>query len=248
MFKGFYNLTSGMLSQGRRLDVISNNMTNVSTTGYKADRYTDSTFREYMVSRIGNKEKAASEEIGSASFILAPSQLYTDFTQGYAQPTDMLLDFAIEGEGFFAIQSADGIAYSRNGSFSLDNEGYLCLPDEGRVLDPNNQPIRLGTDQINVDSSGVIYLDGGEQLGQIGVFAFADNDQLARNARGLFVGGQPQAVNSTVHWKMVERSNVDLVQQMVAMISSQRALQSAAQVSKMYDQLMTKASTDLGRL
>ena len=113
MFKGFYNLTSGMLSQGRRLDVIANNMTNVATSGYKTDTYTDSTFQEYMVSRVGNKDKSAPAELGGASYILAPSKLYTDYTQGALEPTDLPFDFALEGEGFFAIQTEGGIAYTR---------------------------------------------------------------------------------------------------------------------------------------
>jgi len=248
MFKGFYNLTSGMLSQGRRLDVVSNNMTNVATSGYKSERYTDSTFQEYMVSRVGNKDKSNPAEIGGASYLLAPSELYTNYTQGGLEETGYSLDFAIEGDGFFAIQGADGIAYSRSGSFSLDEEGYLCLPGEGRVLDTSGNPILLGSDQIRVDQSGSIYSKGGQFIARLGVYAFADNNQLEKNPRGLFTGNGAALADATVHWKMIERSNVDLVQQMVEMISSQRALQSAAQMSKMYDQLMTKASSDLGRV
>lgn len=250
MFKGFYNLTSGMLSQGRRLDVIANNMTNVATAGYKADRYTDSTFREYVISRVGNKEKSGVTELGSASYILAPSRVYTDYSQGSLEETGLNLDFAIEGDGFFAVQTPDGVAYTRSGSFSLDNEGYLCLPDEGRVLDLAGQPINLGTDRILADSQGGIYSEqNGTYLGQLGVYTFQDNGQLARNDRGLFTGGgQAQAGQATIHWKTVERSNVDLLQQMVSMITAQRSLQSAAQMSKMYDQVMTKATTELGRM
>ena len=135
MFKGFYQLTSGMLSQGRRLDVVSHNMTNISTAGYKADRYTDSTFQEVMISRVGNKNKAVSTEMGEETYILAPSELVTDFTQGSMEETTLPLDFAIQGEGFFAIQMEDGVAYTRAGSFTLDTEGYLCLSELGRVLD-----------------------------------------------------------------------------------------------------------------
>jgi len=248
MLKGFYNLTSGMLSQSHRLDVVANNMTNVATAGYKAERYTDSTFQEYIVSRIGNKDKSNPQELGSASYILAPSQLYTDYSQGYLEPTGLLLDFAIEGDGFFAIQTPDGVAYTRSGNFSLDEEGYLCLPDEGRVLDDSGNPIRLGTDQIQADSNGGIYSEDGTFLARLGTYSFADNDQLEKSPRGLFTGTGAQAADVSIHWKALERSNVDLVQQMVTMISSQRALQSAAQMSKMYDQLMNKATNDIGRV
>lgn len=248
MFKGFYNLTSGMLSQGRRMDVIANNMTNVSTAGYKADRYTDSTFREYVVSRVGNQDKRNPAELGGASYILAPSELYTDYEQGAMEGTGLTLDFAIEGPGFFAVQSADGIAYTRAGNFSLDDEGYLCLPDEGRVLDITGAPIQLVTDHIKAGSMGDLYTEQGSYMGQIGVFTFPDNAALTRTERGLFTGANAQAGAATVHWKTLERSNVNLVQQMVEMMSSQRALQSAAQMSKMYDQLMGKAANDVGRL
>lgn len=82
MTKGFYNLTSGILSQTRRLDVIGNNMTNLSTPGYKAETYTDRTFEEVLISRVGNKDKSGAAVIGTESYILAPDQLYVNQTQG----------------------------------------------------------------------------------------------------------------------------------------------------------------------
>ncbi len=248
MFKGFYNLSSGMLSQNRRLDVVSNNMTNVSTAGYKADRYTDSTFQEFVISRVGNKDKSSPQELGGASYILAPSRLYTDYSQGAPDVTGLPLDFSISGEGFFAIQSEGGTAYTRAGNFSLDDQGYLCLPGEDRVLDPSGKPIHLGTDRIQADAQGNLHQEeDGAFLGRLGVFSFADNGSLARNARGLFEGNGAQPLGaSAVQWKSLERSNVDLVGQMVEMLASQRTLQSAAQLTKMYDQVMGKAATDLG--
>lgn len=249
MFKGFYNLTSGMLSQGRRLDVISNNMANVSTTGFKVDTYTDSTFKEYMVSRVGNKDKSSPVELGGASYILAPSHLYTDYSQGTIEQTQRSLDFAIEGDGFFAIESDNGVAYTRAGNFALDDEGYLCLPDTSRVLDSGGEPIYLGTDKIKADNNGAIYTQSGQYLAQIGVYSFADNTALTRNARGYFTGEQANAkTDAVVHWKWQEHSNIELIQQMTSMMTAQRAFQSAAEVSKMYDQLMTKAATSLGNV
>lgn len=249
MFKGFYNLTSAMLSQGKRLDVIANNMTNVATSGYKADTYTDSTFEEYILSRVGNKDKSGAVALGNASYILAPSQIYTNFNQGALEETGMPLDFAIEGDGFFAIEAGDGTAYTRCGNFALDDEGYLCLADGSRVLDISGEPLLLATDKINVDASGAIYREGGGYLGQIGVYAFEDNAQLQRDQRGYFTGDGAQLSDAaTVHWKMQERANIDLIQEMTGMITSQRAYQSAAQISKMYDELMNKAANNLGNI
>lgn len=249
MFKGFYNLTSSMLTHQQNLSVIGNNLVNVSTAGYKQERYIASTFDDVMFSRVGNKINTGSE-IGRQSYIRAASQIYTDYTQGTLEPTGLPLDFAINGDGFFAVQNADGeVAYTRMGNFSLDDEGYLCLPGYGQVLDPNMRPIYLGTDKVYGGAQGLIYYDEGGAIGQLGVFGFEDLEELTHDERGLFTGGEGQVLeNAQVLNGYVERSNTDLIRQMTEMITFQRALQSAAQISKMYDQLMTKATTNIGQL
>lgn len=108
MTKGFYNLTSGILSQSRRLDTVANNMTNLSTSGYKAEQYTDSTFQEVLISRVGNKDKSSPTVIGEESYILAPSQLYVDYSQGSLEETGLTLDFAIEGGWLFRHPDGSG--------------------------------------------------------------------------------------------------------------------------------------------
>ena len=141
MTKGFYNLTSGILSQGRRLDVIANNMTNLSTAGYKAETYTDRTFQEVLISRVGNKDKSGSTVIGEESYMLAADQLYVNYDQGTMKETGLTLDFGIQGDGFFAIQTADGVEYTRSGSFCLDDQGRLALTGHGLVLGSDGAPI-----------------------------------------------------------------------------------------------------------
>ena len=250
MFKGFYQLTSAMLSQRRRLDVVSHNMTNISTAGYKLDRYTDSTFQDVLISRVGNKNKAVSTEMGEETYILAPSELVTDFTQGSMEETTLPLDFAIIGDGFFAIDRDGDVAYTRNGSFNLDDEGYLCLWGQGRVLNSEGQPIQLPTDHIYVNKLGEIYTEADRNyLGTLGIYATENTEDLERNEYGLFTGGNFQlSENYEIRHRMVERSNVNMVEEMVLMMSSQRALQSAAQMSKIYDAVMSKATTELGRM
>lgn len=250
MMKGFYNLTSGMASQQNRLNVVANNMTNISTAGYKAEHYTDRTFDEVMVSRIGNIDKSHYQTMETyQSHILAPDQLYTDFTQGSLEETNLPLDFAIQGEGFFAIQTVDGVAYTRAGSFTLDNEGYLCLSELGRVLDREGNPIQLPTDKLDVDAQGNLSTQGGEYLATLGVYMFPDNGELERTPYGLFTGEGAQLNDQVViHHKWVERSNVNMIKEMVNMMTTQRALQSAAQLSKIYDQVINRAVNDIGRL
>ena len=250
MMRGFYNLTSGMLSQGRRLDVVANNMTNIATAGFKAEHYTDRTFDEVMVTRIGNKIKTPYQTMETyQSHILAPDQLYTDYSQGAPEETNLPLDFAIQGEGFFAIDTGDGVAYTRAGSFTLDNEGYLCLSELGRVLDPEGNPIQLPTDKLTADRQGNLTTEDGDYLGTLGVYVFEDNQALERTPYGLFLGDGAQAADeTTILHKWVERSNVDMVKEMVKMISTQRALQSAAQMNKIYDEVIKRVVNDIGRL
>ena len=276
MFKGFYNLTSGMLTQGRRLDMLSNNIANVSTAGFKADRFTQSTFQEVMWSLVGNKRKDYTE-LGEQSWITMPSQMYTDYTQGSLDETGLPLDFAIDGEGYFAVEltaqeqaeeteeeGAEGEEgaqeaaeprriYTRGGSFSLDNEGYLTLPGYGRVLSAGGQTIQLVTDKLQTDGYGGLLTEAGAFLGRIGVFAFeSDEESLEKREEGVFLlregGAEPEQVTPRIYKGWLERSNVDWVKQMTEMLSTQRAYQSAAELARIYDNLMTRITTEVGRL
>lgn len=251
MFQGFYNATSGVLTQNRNLNVISNNMANVSTPGFKSDKFLASTFREVLFSRIGNKDKEHISPLGQKSMIRASDTTKTDFTNEMFAPTRNPLDFAISGSGFFAVQSGNGVVYTRNGSFTLDDQGFLYLPTIGRVLGQNGAPIYLGTDKITVNSAGTIYnADESVRFGTLQIVDFQDYDaQLVKTTGNVFIapgGGGFAAGNARVTNKALESSNVDAVKEMVEMMSSQRALQSSAQVMKMYDQLVGKMVSQLG--
>ena len=272
MVKGFYNLTSAMLTHGRHLDVISNNLANAATAGFKSDRFTGSTFENVMWELVGNKTKNY-QEIGEQSWISAPSQLYTDYTQGSLDNTVLPLDFAINGPGYFAIQTGTaeeggegennaanlpedwpsvrrGIVYTRAGSFSLDNEGYLTLPNQGRVLSQTLEPIRVVTDQFTTDGYGGLFTRTGGFLGRIGVFTFEDEEaMLEKDDYGMFVAqeeGQAAATPILNGW--VERSNIDWVKEMTEMISTQRVYQSAAEAIKIYDNVLTRVTQEVGRM
>lgn len=249
MFKGFYNLTSGMITQQQHLNVVGNNMVNISTSGFKESRYTATTFDDVMYSRVGNEEKIYTD-IGRQSYIRANSEITVIHDQGIPEPTDIALDFAIMGEGFFAIQREDGtVTYTRSGSFSLDDEGYLRYPGMGYVLDPEGNTIQLSTDKLSVDTLGNISTQEGNYLGTLGVYTFQDLEQLDHNDQGFFDGENAQLVEvPQILWKYLERSNVDMIRQMTEMLTCQRALQSAATVTKIYDELMGHSASDIGRM
>ncbi len=248
MFQGFYNLSSQMLTQNRNLNVISNNMANVSTAGFKSDRLISSNFRNEMISRIGNKDKSPAA-IGKMSDIRSAVSTVTDYSNCGYTISDSPFDMALTGDGFFVVQTPEGEAYTRNGSFSLDEEGYLTLPSVGRVMGENG-PIAFDTDAFWVEEDGSIYRQRDASLiGRLRVVDFEDyNTDLLKDGTNVFVGtgAEPAAVRPRIQWKAVEVSNVSPVEEMTAMMSSQRALQSAAQVLKMYDQLTGKIVSQLG--
>ena len=248
MFQGLYNLTSGMLTQTRNLNVISNNMSNVATAGYKSEQFMAKTFQEELIYRSGNKDKGGATPIGRMNRIVTADRNYTDYTNAGYQGTSRSLDFALSTDGFFCIQGEGGTVYTRNGSFSLDNGGYLCLQGVGRVLGTNG-PIYLGTDKVNVDTAGNIYTENGNTyLGSLSVVDFQNKDeQLTRASDGTFTTeAQGTPVIGSIVQGALEYSNVDTVKEMTAMMSSQRVLQSNAQILKMYDQLTGKIVSQLG--
>lgn len=250
MFKGFYNLTSGMLTQERHLNIVGNNLVNISTAGFKEQRYTATTFDDVMYSRVGNKRKDYTD-IGRLSYKRVTSEITTTFDQGIPEPTNMPFDFAIYGDGFFAVQGDEGeIFYTRSGSFSLDSQGCICYPGLGHVLTADGQRITPNTDNIQVDEMGNI-TDAvtGESYGRLGVFTFEDNAQLERDDQGMFTGEGAEAVDAPqIFWKYLERSNSDMVRQMTELLTCQRALQSAAQVSKIYSDLVDKVANNIGSM
>ncbi len=255
MYQGFYNLTSGMLTQSRNLNVIGNNMVNIQTPGYKREKMVSSTFEEEMLYRTGRRSKDNSVELGITSKIKTAQRTFVNYEQGSFDSTGGVFDFALNGNGFFCINTADGVRYTRNGSFHVDNEGYLTLDNLGRVQGQNG-PIQIASEDFVVDGNGAIRgwdENGNEQeYGILRIVDFEDHGQLHKEDYGLYSTNQAprQVTDGTtgVLWQTLERSNVDMVEEMTNLMSSQRALQSAAQVLKMYDQIMSKSATDVGRL
>lgn len=257
MVKGFYNLTSGMLTQRRTLDVISTNMSNVSTIGYKADTLLSSTFDEALLSRTGNEDKAHPEGLADTSMARIPRETVTNFDIGNLRPSYSPLDFAIISDGFFQVQNENGeVRYTRNGSFNIDDRGYICTQDGDLVLGENG-PIQVyypdsetqfNAEKVQVDQSGNVSDSDGNFVDKFAIVTFVDTTQLVKQDGYFTGGGEPLGIEATIQQRYLEASNVEPVKEMVKMIESERHLQSMAQVLKMYDQMIAKAATDIGRI
>lgn len=249
MFQGFYNLASGLLTQNRNLNVISNNMTNLTTPGYKLDNLTTTTFSQEMMYRNGNQNRNAQTPIGNVNMIRVPEQTVTNFEQGGFRPTGNNLDFAINGDGFFRVETEEGYAYTRNGAFYIDADSCLAMEGVGKVQGVGGE-IFMETDDIIIDGTGGIYTKEGELIDNIQLVDFEDYMTLEKGANGIFTTDAeaidveaPSILNQTL-----EGSNASAVQVMQDMMTAQRSYQSASQMLKIYDQIMTKAVTEIGRV
>lgn len=244
MVRGFYTLASGMLTQNRVLDTISNNISNADTTGFKKSDMTTKAFGDLLIERVKNGSQTP---VGHTTLMNTVDKTYTDYTQGGITQTGRNLDFAINGNGFFGIQTNSGTVYTRDGSFNVDSDGYLVLKGKGRVLGQNG-PIKTGTDNITSDSSGNIFADG-KKVGQIAVYGFNDTNTLKTTGEGVYTGNSSGLVkNAKLLWKCTENSNVDMAREMTNAISSQRELQNCSQALKMYDQILDTATTQIGKI
>jgi flagellar basal-body rod protein FlgG len=249
MSRGIYTLTSGMLTQQRKIDISSNNIANINTAGYKKEQAVTSNFGNMLINKY--KQNGIYEEatpINNVSIIRTIVENNTIHSQGTLEETGNMTDFAIIGAGFFAIDENGQVLYTRNGSFNIDEEGYLVLEGAGRVQGESGD-IYLGTDKFNFAEDGSITVDD-EVVDKIAVYDFPDYNSLNKFGEGLFVSGaQPDLLDyPVIAHKTIERSNVDVTEEVTGILSSQRALQTAAQALKIYDMVNDKAVNEIGRI
>ena len=163
MVKGLYTAYTGLLNEQRRLDVISNNIANSDTTGYKKMGVTSQSFDREMAIRVDDdSDPYLAKAIGNVSLGVKIGETYTDYSQGSFRETGATYDLGLEGNGFFAISTTDKsgtehIRYTRDGSFTVTRDGYLVTKDGDYVLGANNRRIQIpgaATAKVAVDTLG----------------------------------------------------------------------------------------------
>ena len=248
MHSGFYTIASGLLTRQREIDTIGNNLANLQTPGYRSDRIVTSAFELGLLKQQeGGAERTLSEG-GSPVTIVGDS--VTVMTGGDFQSTGRTLDIAIGGDGFFNVQGQDGTTYlTRNGQFTVDAQGYLALAGMGRVLGQGGL-LQVGSDQVTVDQAGNVYNAAGGLVGTLSITRQADNTVLEKMDNGAFTAPQG-AVNAqgyTIYQGILERSNVDMKQEMTNLISAQSAFQTCSSALKMVDELDQQAATKIASI
>jgi flagellar basal-body rod protein FlgG len=229
MIKGIYRSASGMLPHMDKQDAIANNIANVGTTGFKKNAIF---IRELARAEDKVKAKKSDWEKTVSSFIRV------DQAPGVFDKTTNPLDMAIEGDGFFTLQSTDGATVlTRSGSFVVDSEGFLAFEGGFRVVGEGG-PIQVGAGSLSVAQSGEVQVDG-VAVGRIVPRTVPDATKLQRLGGSLFAVPQGQQLMTspyaTVHQGYLETSNVDIVGEMVDMIVSYRNYEANARALSTQD-------------
>lgn len=259
MLRGYYTAASGMVTQEKKLNTYANNITNASTVGYKKDNMISGVFGEHLAVRMNAYQNVPTHPIGEGVYMQVIDEKYTDYMQGAFEDTARPMDIAIAGEGYFVIGQDDGGEYlTRDGQFSLDEEGFLVLPGYGRVLGENGE-IGIGTSNFSVDNEGNIYVtpfdaepdDEPELLDRLLIVAPSDYETFDKADDKLFTTDDYEQISfadTRIFQGRLERSNVNIAEEMTRVISSQRALQSCSQIVKMYDEMAEKIHTQISKI
>jgi len=238
MNSGMYAALSGNESAMRRLDIISNNLANASTPGFKADQiHFDSVL-------AGVKSPTAETPV------LSSERFSTDFSTGTLQKSDNVLDLALDGDGFFVVNTPQGPAYTRQGNFQRGAGGKLVTAD-GYEVQGQGGPINVAGGRIQIGDGGVVTLDG-VAAGTLAQVDFPKPYALTKLGGGLLVPTDPQAApapsKAQVKQGFLESSNVKVIVEMSRMIETSRYFESCAKVVKAYDDMTGKAANDLGKV
>ena len=265
MIKGLYTAHTGMVNEMKRLDVLTNNLANADTTAYKKEGTTSRTFADELAIKIKDTSHyGLPQKLGEISLVTHLGQVYTDYSTGSFEVTDNETDFAIEGEGFFAVAFTDkngntSVKLPRDGNFVVDNEGYLRTKDGDYVLNatgalnmdasPANFVRVNPLASIYVDEMGYMYQND-QIVGTMGLVNVDTYDYLEKygeNRYNLVEGGVITASEAKIRQGVLESSNVNVVDEMVNMIAIQRAYDAGQKVIRSVDETLA-TTVNLGKV
>ncbi|HHY47243.1 MAG TPA: flagellar basal-body rod protein FlgF [Firmicutes bacterium] len=273
MLRGLYTAAAGMLTRGIWQDVTANNLANLTTPGFKRDFPIFRSFPEMLVSRItdlisgqlpagipipmrgGFRERVP---IGSLGTGVDLEGVATDLSQGPLVETGNPLDLALDGEGFFAVETPYGERYTRNGAFTLDNQGYLVTREGFHVMGDGG-PIAIPlagrpAADLEITETGAVLLRG-RQVGQLRIVRFQNPGGLVKEGNGLFrasgeammIPDSPASFSMVVRQGFLEMSNANSITELVSMIECLRAYETNQKMIAFFDQTLEKAVNEVGR-
>ncbi|MDF0675056.1 MAG: flagellar hook-basal body protein [Nitrospira sp.] len=255
MNRGIYPILSGALAHERRMQVFANNMANVNTAGFKQDEQAFKSIfpRYHAVIPVGSPTGGLAQQIMARPFgvteraFVAPHMVKTTFEAGRIRLTGNPLDIAIQGPGFFEVNTPQGIRYSRNGMLSLDRErrlvnglGYPVMGTKGEIKVPAGK--------LEITAQGDIKVDD-KTVATIKVMEFDKDEMPQKSSDGLFSSGKGKlAKTPQLQVGHIEESNVNSIGEMVKMIQGMRNYESTQKLIQTLDRMAEVAIQDVGRV
>lgn len=275
MVRGLYTAWTGMVNEQKRLDVVSNNLANSATTAYKKEGMTSKAFSEVLAVKVNDPTvHFMNQNIGKMSLGVKVGETYFDFNQGNLRETGNTYDLAMDGNGFFTISMLDKnnvehIRFTRDGNFIVTNEGMLVTKDGDAVLDSNLQRIYLPVDgdqlQVTFDALGNISVNG-DNIARLNIVDFANTDYVLKYGENLFElvqepvsysmndltlegeGNLLKSATGVVRQGFEEMSNVNVINEMVQMITISRAYEANQKMIQTIDSTLDKAINEVGKV
>lgn len=258
MLKGLYTAYTGMLNEQNRMDIMTNNLANASTVGFKKEGSTSQSFNSILAYKLKDSSVGlgSSENIGANTPGVKIGENYTDYTQGSFRVTGNTFDLALTDSGFFAVEFTNkagetSTKYTRAGNFTLNKDGYLVTSDGDYVLDTANRRIKLDPlKESAVLTDGTITQDG-TQVAKIQIADFENYDYLTRYGETYFEpveGAKSVASRAEIQSGYLEMANVQVVSEMVNMISITRQYESNQKILQTYDSSLEIAVKEIGKV
>jgi len=236
MYKGIYIALSGGILKQDQIDILSHNIANANTVGFKKDR---SSFEEFLVSGISGMPDS---DDGRAMSDLAEVRI--DFTPGTQFTTGNPLDVAVGGKGFLSLE---GGRYTRKGDLRIGQDRYL-VTQEGRKVLGVSGPIQLPDGQVNISPTGEVRVNG-TAVDTLKIVEFEDPGSLVELDHGQFTSSrQPVPSTASVASGQLEASNVETVKEMVQMITTLREFEMYQKVIKAFDDAASRVNNEMAKL
>jgi flagellar basal-body rod protein FlgF len=255
MNRGIYPILSGALAHERRMQVFANNMANVNTAGFKQDEQAfKAIFPRYeAVIPTGGRSIGLAQQTMARPFgpteraFVAPHQIKTTFEVGRVRLTGNPLDIAIQGRGFFEVETSQGLRYTRNGMLSLDRDRRLVTGLGHPVMGTNGE-IKIPPGKLDISAQGEIRVDE-KPVGKIKVMEFPDEDMPQKSSDGLFFSEEGAvSKNPQIQVGHIEESNVNSIGEMVKMIQGMRNYESTQKLIQTLDRMAEITIQDVGRV
>lgn len=257
MVKGLYTAYTGMLNQQNKVDVIANNLANAATTGYKKEGSTSEAFDAVLALKIKDQTSTfRARPIGNMNLGVKIGENYVDYSQGAFETTDNTYDLALSGKGFFCVEFTNkagetSVKYTRDGSFTLNVDGYLVTKDGDYVLNRSGQHIKLDPmATTRIDESGTIFQND-RMVTAIGLQDFEDYNYLEHYGENYYQpveGATKIEAKAKMFEGYLEASNIQVVTEMVELISATRTYESNQKVIQTIDETLDKAVNQLGQV